>query len=65
MRFIGDTAALQANLLSGDIDIDHNLTTDQALALQKQHPDRFVYSYAPSLTYSHIDASAAPGGPAR
>ena len=57
MRLIADTAALQANLLSGDIDIDNNLTTDQALALQKQYPDRFAYSYAPSLTYSHIDAS--------
>ena len=29
MRFIGDTAALQANLLSGDIDIDNNITLDQ------------------------------------
>jgi len=58
MRLIADTAALEANLLSGDIDIDNNLTTDQALALQKQYPDRFAYSYAPSLTYSHIDASS-------
>ena len=58
MRFIGDTAALQANLLSGDIDIDYSLTLDQALALQKQYPDRFAYSYAPSLNYAHIDASA-------
>ncbi len=57
MRLVADTAALQANLLSGDVDIDHNLTLDQALALQKQQPSRFTYSYAPSLTYSHIDAS--------
>jgi peptide/nickel transport system substrate-binding protein len=57
MRLIADTAALQANLLSGDIDIDNNLTIDQVLALQKQYPDRFAYSYAPSLTYAHIDAS--------
>ncbi len=57
MRLIADTAALQANLLSGDIDIDNSLTIDQALALQKQYPDRFAYSYAPSLTYFHIDAS--------
>jgi len=48
---------LQANLLAGDIDIDNNLTLDQALALQKQQPNRFAYSYAPSLTYSHIDVS--------
>lgn len=57
MRLVADTAALQANLLSGDIDIDNNLTLDQVLALQKQYPSRFAYSYAPSLTYSHIDAS--------
>jgi peptide/nickel transport system substrate-binding protein len=57
MRLVADTAALQANLLSGDIDIDNNLTLDQVLALQKQYPSRFTYSYAPSLTYSHIDAS--------
>ena len=57
MRLVADTAALQANLLSGDIDIDNSLTLDQALALQKQAPNRFTYSYAPSLTYSHIDAS--------
>jgi len=57
MRLIADTAALQANLLSGDIDVDNNLTLDQVLALQKQYPDRFAYSFAPSLTYAHIDAS--------
>ena len=33
MRLVADTAALQANLLAGDIDIDNNLTLDQALAL--------------------------------
>ncbi len=59
MRLVADTAALQANLLSGDIDIDNNLTLDQVLALQKQYPSRFAYSYSPSLTYSHIDASGA------
>jgi peptide/nickel transport system substrate-binding protein len=57
MRYIADTAALQANLLSGDIDVDNNLTLDQVLALQKQYPDRFAYTYSPSLTYAHIDAS--------
>ena len=56
-RYIGDTAALQANLLSGDIDIDNNITLDQETALQKQYPDRFTYLYFPSLTYQHIDAA--------
>ena len=59
MRLVADTAALQANLLSGDIDIDNNLTLDQVLALQKQQPNRFAYSYSPSLTYQHIDASGS------
>ena len=56
-RFIGDTAALQANLLSGDVDIDNNITLDQEISLQKQYPDRFNYLYFPSLTYLHIDAA--------
>ena len=55
MRYIGDTAALQANLLSGDIDIDNNLTLDQVLELRRREPDRFNYTFAPSLTYLHID----------
>ncbi len=61
LRYIGDTAALQANLLSGDIDIDNNITLDQELAMQKQYPDRFSYLFTPSLTYQHIDA--AQGNP--
>jgi peptide/nickel transport system substrate-binding protein len=55
LRFIGDTAALQANLLSGDIDLDNNLTIDQVLALRDKYPDRFNYTFSPSLTYGHID----------
>jgi peptide/nickel transport system substrate-binding protein len=55
LRFIGDTAALQANLLSGDIDLTYGLTIDQVLSLRQQYPDRFNYSFTPSLTYNHID----------
>ena len=55
LRFIGDTAALQANLMSGDIDLDNNLTLDQVLAVRKQYPDKFDYTFSPSLTYGHID----------
>jgi len=59
LRTIENTAALQANLLSGDIDMvageGVGLTIDQALALRKQAPDRFVYTFQPSLTYEHID----------
>ena len=59
MRTIENTAALQANLLSGDVDMvageGVGLTIDQALALRKQAPDRFNYVFHPSLTYEHID----------
>ena len=55
LRFIGDTAALQANLLSGDVDLDNNITIDQALTLRDKYPDRFAYTFSPSLTYAHID----------
>jgi peptide/nickel transport system substrate-binding protein len=59
LRHIENTAALQANLLSGDVDMvageGIGLTIDQVLALQKQHPDQFHYEFKPSLTYEHID----------
>ena len=59
LRHIENTAALQANLLSGDVDMvageGVGLTIDQALALQKAHPDQFHYEFKPSLTYEHID----------
>jgi peptide/nickel transport system substrate-binding protein len=58
IRGILNTAALQANLLSGDIDLAPEaigLTIDQVLALQDQYPDRFTYAYHDTLTFNHID----------
>ena len=59
IRAIGNTAALQANLLSGDVDMvpgdGAGLTLDQVLALQRQDPNRFTYAYKPNLAYSHVD----------
>ena len=59
IKLIENTAALQANLLSGDVDMvageGVGLTIDQVLELRKQHPDRFAYIFKPSLTYEHID----------
>ena len=59
LRTVENTAALQANLLSGDVDLvageGVGLTIDQALALRKQEPNRFDYEFKPSLTYEHID----------
>ena len=56
LRYIGDTATLEANLLSGDIDVDTYLTLDQVLVLKSREPDRFAYyTFPPSETYTHID----------
>jgi peptide/nickel transport system substrate-binding protein len=59
IKLIENTAALQANLLSGDVDMVSGegvgLTIDQVIALRKQHPDQFDYEFKPSLTYEHID----------
>ena len=62
LRHIENTAALQANLLSGDVDMvageGVGLTIDQVLGLQKAHPDQFHYEYKPSLGYEHIDLAS-------
>ena len=58
VRVIGNTAALEANLLSGSIDMiagELGLTVDQALALEKRHGRRFSFVYKPGLIYEHID----------
>jgi peptide/nickel transport system substrate-binding protein len=59
IRLIENTAALQANLESGDVDLAAGegigLTIDQALAMRKQEPEKFQYVFKPSLTYEHID----------
>ena len=59
IKLIGNTAALQANLLSGDVDMAAGegvgLTIDQVLALKSQYPDKFNYVFKPSLTYEHIN----------
>ncbi len=59
IKTIGNTAALQTNLLSGDVDMlpgeGVGLTLDQVLALQTREPDRFAYAFKPNLSYTHID----------
>ena len=59
LKTIGNTAALQANLLSGDVDMvpgeGVGMTLDQVLVLQSQYPTRFTYAYKPNLAYTHID----------
>lgn len=58
VRVIENTAALEANLLSGGIDYiagELGLTLDQALAFEKRQGKRFRVVYKPGLSYEHID----------
>ena len=58
VRVIPNTAALEANLLSGAIDMiagELGLTLDQALAFEKRHGQGFNIIYQPGLVYEHVD----------
>jgi peptide/nickel transport system substrate-binding protein len=58
VRAIENTAAMEANLLSGGIDYiagEGGLSLDQALAFEKRHGARFDISYKAGLIYEHID----------
>ena len=58
VRVIGNTAALESNLLSGSIDMisgDLGITIDQALAFDTRHGREFNITYMPGLIYEHID----------
>jgi len=58
-RSIADTAALQANLQSGDVDMAPGdaigLQLDQVLAMQKDNPSSFQYIYNDALAFWNID----------
>ncbi len=58
VRAIENTAALEANLLSGAVDTiagELGLTLDQALAFEKRNGDKFEMLYKSGLIYEHID----------
>jgi peptide/nickel transport system substrate-binding protein len=58
VRVVENTAALEANLLSGSIDYiagELGLTLDQALAFEARHGGKYRVLYKPGLTYEHID----------
>lgn len=58
IKAIENTAALEANLLSGSIDMiagEAGVTIDQALAFEKRHGDQFQMLYKPGLIYEHLD----------
>ncbi len=58
LRVIENTPALEANLLSGAIDMipgELGLTVDQALAFAERHGDDWTVLFKPGLIYEHID----------
>jgi peptide/nickel transport system substrate-binding protein len=58
VRVIEKTAALEANLLSGAIDMiagELGLPLDQAIAFERRHGQRFDVTFKPGLIYEHID----------
>ena len=58
VRVIENTAALEANLISGAIDMiagELGLTVDQAVNFQKRYGKKYQILYKPSLIYEHID----------
>lgn len=58
VKAIENSAALSANLLSGDVDYiagELGISLDQAIPFQKRLPAGFTAIYKPGLTYEHID----------
>ena len=59
-RAIQNTSAMEANLLSGTIDMvagELGLQLDQALAFESRHGEKFNIVYNPGLQYEHIDVN--------
>jgi peptide/nickel transport system substrate-binding protein len=58
IKTIENTASLEANLLSGGIDMiagELGLPLEQAMAFEKRHGQRFSVITKPSLTYEHLE----------
>lgn len=58
IKAIENTASLEANLLSGGIDMiagELGLPLEQSLAFEKRHGARFNVITKPSLSYEHLD----------
>lgn len=58
VKAVENTAALEANLLSGGLDMiagELGLAVDQALAFEQRHGDRYRVVYRPALFYEHMD----------
>jgi peptide/nickel transport system substrate-binding protein len=62
VRVIENTAALEANLLSGAIDMiagELGLTLDQALAFEPRYGTRYQVLFKSGLIYEHLDLNLA------
>ena len=60
VRTIENTAALEANLLSGEVDYVAGVlgfTIEQAMSFERRHGDRFRMLYKPGLIYEHLDVN--------
>jgi len=58
LRAIQNTAAMEANILSGTIDMiagELGLTLDQALSFKERHGDNYNVIFKPGLMYEHIE----------
>lgn len=58
VKAIENTAALEANLLSGEIDMiegSAGMSLDQAIAFERRHGDKYQVFYKPGLVFEHLD----------
>lgn len=60
VKIIENTAALEANLLSGGVDYvlgELGLSLDQAISFEKRHGTKYDVIYKPALIWEHIDVN--------
>lgn len=60
VRTLERTTTLEANLLSGNLDMifgELGLSIDQALAFERRHGEKYQIVYEPGLLYEHIDVN--------
>ncbi|USH01212.1 peptide ABC transporter substrate-binding protein [Grimontia kaedaensis] len=59
-KTVGNTAALEAHLMSGSVDYlpgELGLSLDQVQQLEKRHGGKFNVHYEPGLLYEHLDTT--------
>jgi peptide/nickel transport system substrate-binding protein len=62
VKSVENTAALEANLLSGGVDMvagELGLPLEQSIAFDKRHKQGFRVVFKPSLVYEHLDVNLA------